>query len=63
MRRYAQVSGAAFTVIATGQLIRAVMRWPLQIADIAVPIWPSACAAVALAALSTWAYRTAKSTG
>lgn len=63
MRRYAQVSGLVFGLVAIGQLIRAVMRWPVQIADVVVPVWASACAFVLMAALATWAFSTAKRVG
>ena len=46
MRRYAQVSGLIFGLIAVGQLSRAVMRWPVQVADVVVPVWASGCAFV-----------------
>lgn len=57
MRRYAQVSGTFLGVVALGQLIRAVMGWPLQVADTSVPVWASVCASAFTAALAVWAYR------
>lgn len=63
MRRYAQVSGVVFGLIAVGQLMRAVMRWPVQVADLVIPVWSSACAFVLMAALATWAFSTAKRVG
>jgi divalent metal cation (Fe/Co/Zn/Cd) transporter len=63
MRRYTQVSGLVFGLVAVGQLIRAVMRWPVQVADVVVPVWASGCAFVVMAALATWAFSTAKRIG
>jgi len=60
MRRYAQVSGLIFGLIAVGQLSRAVMRWPVQVADVVVPVWASGCAFVFMAALAWWAFSTAR---
>ena len=63
MRRYTQVSGAIFSLIAVGQLIRAVMGLPVQVADVEVPVWASACAFVFMAALAIWAMRSVKMSG
>src|SRR2546427_4737663 len=38
MRRYEQVSGAFFCLVAGVQLTRLVLRWPVQVADVAVPL-------------------------
>ncbi len=62
MRRYAQVSGALFGLLAAGQLIRTYLQLPIQVADIAIPVWVSACAFVILSAFSIWAFRSAKGT-
>lgn len=61
MRRYTQVSGAVFGLIAVGQLIRAVTRTPVHVADVVVPVWASWCAFVFVSALAIWAIRSAKS--
>ena len=63
MRRYAQVSGALFGLLAAGQLIRAYLQLPVQVADITIPVWASACAFVVLLVFSIWAFRSAKGTG
>lgn len=63
MRRYAQVSGALFGLLAAGQLIRAYLQLPVQVADVTIPVWVSACAFVVLLAFSIWAFRSAKGTG
>lgn len=60
MRRYAQVSGAFFSLIAVAQLVRTVLRVPVQVADMSVPMWASACAFVLASAFAIWAFSTAK---
>jgi hypothetical protein len=60
MRRYAQVSGAFFGVVAVGQLVRVIERWPVQVAGFSVPVWASVCAVVFAATLAIWAFSTAK---
>jgi hypothetical protein len=59
MRRYAQVSGAFFSLMAIGQLARLLLRWPVQVASVNVPLWASAAAVVIAATLAAWAFRTA----
>jgi hypothetical protein len=59
MRQYATVSGVIFGLVAAGQLARLLFRWPVQVASVSVPLWPSALAVVIAAALATWAFRTA----
>ena len=59
MRRYEQVSGAFFSLLAIVQLVRLLMRWPVQVASVNVPLWASAVAVVVTATLATWAFRTA----
>ena len=60
MRRYVQVSGAFFSVLAALQLTRAVMRWPIRVADITVPVWASGVAVVIATTFALWAWRVAK---
>ena len=60
MRRYAQVSGAFFGLLAAVQLTRTMLRWPVQVADVTVPVWASAFAFVIASAFAIWAFRTAK---
>jgi hypothetical protein len=59
MRHYATVSGMFFGVLAAAQLARLLFRWPVQVASVSVPLWPSALAVVIAGALATWAFRTA----
>jgi hypothetical protein len=60
MRLYAQVSGTFFAVIAVAHLVRVLMGWPLQLADLTVPAWASVGGFVLTAGLALWAFRTAK---
>lgn len=60
MRRYEQVSGVVFALVAIAQLTRAVLGWPLQIATITVPVWPSVIAFLVTASLAIWGFRSAK---
>ena len=61
MRRYAQVSGAFFGLLAAIQLTRTVLGWPVQVAGVAVPVWVSALAFLVASTLAGWAFRTARS--
>jgi len=61
MSRYEQASGAFFCLIAAVHLTRVVFRWPVQVADVAVPLWASVLAFLVAAAFATWAFRVAKS--
>ena len=62
MRRYELVSGTFFCLLAAVQLTRMVLRWPVQVADLAVPLWPSALAFLVTSGFAIWALRTAKGT-
>ena len=59
MRRYAQVSGAFFGLLAALQLVRAVLGWPVQVASTSIPVWVSGLAFVIASALAVWGFRTA----
>jgi high-affinity Fe2+/Pb2+ permease len=59
MRRYEQVSGVFFGLLAAVQLGRLLFRWPVQVASVSVPLWASVIAVVITGALATWAFRTA----
>ena len=60
MRRYAQVSGAFFGVLAVIQLTRTVLGWPIQVAGVELPLWASALACVITSTFAVWAFRAAK---
>jgi hypothetical protein len=59
MLRYEKVPGLFFSLLAAVQLMRVVFRWPVQMASVSVPLWPSVIAVLILAALATWAFRAA----
>jgi hypothetical protein len=61
MRRYEQVSGVFFCLLAAVQLTRLLMRWPVQVADVAVPLWPSVLAFLVTSTFAIWAFRAARS--
>ena len=62
MRRYVQVSGVFFSLLAAVQLTRAILRLPVRVADFAVPLWPSVLAFLIAAAFAIWAFRSARAT-
>lgn len=59
MRTYAYASGTIFSLIASAQLARAVFALPVHVADLAIPIWCSYVAFLALGAMGVWAFRSA----
>jgi len=61
MRRYAQVSGTFFAVIAVAHLARVLKGWPLQLAALTVPAWTSVGGFLLTAGFAFWAFRTARS--
>jgi len=58
MRRYETVSGVFFGLLATVQLVRLVIRWPVQVASVSVPLRISALA-VLISGWSRWVVRLA----
>jgi len=63
MHRYAQVSGVFFSLLALVQLTRTILRWPIEVAGVSIPLWPSGVAFVIVTAFAIWAFRTARSAG
>jgi len=57
MRRYTLISGFFFTLLAAAQLLRFVLQWPVRIANIDVPLWPSGVAVLIAGSLAIWAFR------
>lgn len=57
MRRYTLVSGLFLLLLTCVQLLRVVMRWPVRVAGIEVPVWASLIAALIGGALAVWAFR------
>jgi hypothetical protein len=60
MRRYEQVSGAFFCLLAVVQLTRVILHWPVQVADVGVPLWASIVAFVVASGFAIWAFRAAR---
>jgi len=60
MRRYEQVSGALFTLIAVAQLARSVLGWPAQVGSFSIPIWFSIVAFLVTGSLAIWAFRASR---
>lgn len=59
MRRYAQVSSVFFAIIAVAHLVRLVLKVPVQVADLSIPIWSSIGGFVLTAGLAVWGFRVA----
>ncbi len=57
MRRYIQISGTFFTLLALVQLTRTLLGWPVQVAGVAVPVWASVIAFLITGSFATWAFR------
>lgn len=57
MRRYTLVSGLFLTLLTCVQLSRVLLRWPVRVAGIDVPLWVSGIAAVIAGSLAFWAFR------
>ena len=57
MRRYTLVSGLFLTLLTCVQLVRLLLRWPVRVAGIEVPLWASGIAAVIVGSLAIWAFR------
>lgn len=57
MRRYTVVSGIFLAVLATVQITRLGLQWPVRVATYDVPMWASAVAALIAGSLAIWAFR------
>ena len=57
MPRYEHVSGVVFAFIALAQLARALVRLPLQVGDVTIPVWVSFAAAGVTGGLAIWAFQ------
>jgi hypothetical protein len=60
MRRYVQVSGALFSLVAIAQLTRAIYGWPMQVSTVAIPVWASVVAFVVTGSLAAWSLRVSR---
>ena len=59
MRSYALVSGLFLALIAVAHLVRAIVGWPIQVAELNVPVWGSVAAFVVTGGLALWGVREA----
>jgi hypothetical protein len=59
MRRYVQVSGIFFALLASVQLVRTLLGWTVVVSGVVVPVWASAVACVIAASFALWAFRMA----
>jgi hypothetical protein len=57
MRRYQQISGALFALIALAQLSRSILGLPAQVGSFSIPIWFSSVAFLVTGGLAIWAFR------
>lgn len=57
MARYENVSGVVFALIALAQLIRAILRLPVQVDGPMIPVWFSFVAAGITGGLAIWAFQ------
>ena len=57
MRRYQQVSGTLFALIALAQLLRSILGLPAQVGNFAIPVWFSIVAFLVTGSLAIWAFR------
>lgn len=58
MRTYLRVSTIVFGVLATVQLIRLILGWPVVVAGFSVPVWFSGVAVVIVGSMAVWGTRT-----
>lgn len=57
MRTYVLVSSLVFDAITALQLARLLLRWPVTVAGVSVPVWASGIAAVVAGSLAAWGLR------
>jgi hypothetical protein len=60
MRRYEQISGSLFTLIAIAQLSRVLLRLPAQVGTFSIPVWFSFIAFLVTGSLAIWAFRVSR---
>ena len=56
-RTYVIVSGLVFGIVATGQLVRALLQVPVHAGSVEIPVWASWIAAAVAGSLCVWAFR------
>jgi hypothetical protein len=57
MRRYEQVSGVFFSILAIVQLTRVIAGWEVNVANIVIPAWASVAAFLVAGSFAVWAFR------
>ncbi|HEU5218291.1 MAG TPA: hypothetical protein VFU23_06510 [Gemmatimonadales bacterium] len=60
MQRYVRVSGMFFCLLAAVQLTRTLLGWPVQVAGVDIPVWPSVVAFLVTSTFAIWAFRSAR---
>jgi hypothetical protein len=57
MRRYVLVSALVFDALTALQLVRLLLRWPVIVNGLAVPLWVSGVAVLVAGTMAVWAMR------
>ena len=60
MRRYVTVTGVFLALVTFAQLLRLILRWPVTVAGVSIPLWASVIAALIAGSLATWAFRVSR---
>ena len=63
MRRYQQVSGVLFALIAAAQLTRSILGMHAQVGGLVIPVWFSIVAFLLTGSMAIWAFRGLRSAG
>ena len=58
MRSYLRASTIVFGLLATVQLIRLILRWPVVVAGLSIPVWVSGIAVLIVGSMAAWGMRT-----
>jgi len=58
MRSYLRASTIVFGVLATVQLIRLILGWPVVVAGRSIPVWVSGIAVLIVGSMAVWGTRT-----
>ena len=57
MRSYLVASAVIFDLLTAVQLVRLIMRWPITVNGVAIPLWASGVAICVVGSLAIWAFR------
>jgi hypothetical protein len=60
MKNYISVASAVFTVVGLAHLLRALFRWPAEVAGASIPVWISWAAVVIAGSLAFYGWRSLK---